>query len=112
LQLLEEEGHLTSEQSDGKRVYTITESGRQLLAEHQGRGGTESGSARRHGFRMGGAGPEMQELGRSVQALMAGMVQVARHGTPAQIRAATTLLDTARREMYAILAQNDVDEPS
>lgn len=33
LQLLEEGGYLTSEQIEGKRVYTITDSGRQLLAE-------------------------------------------------------------------------------
>src|SRR6266540_3292714 len=35
LQLLEDEGHLTSETIDGKRVYTITDSGRQLLDEQR-----------------------------------------------------------------------------
>src|SRR4028118_458823 len=35
LQLLEEGGYLTSEQVEGKRVYTITDSGRQLLAERE-----------------------------------------------------------------------------
>jgi DNA-binding PadR family transcriptional regulator len=31
LQMLEDAGHVTSAEHDGKRVYTITESGRQLL---------------------------------------------------------------------------------
>jgi DNA-binding PadR family transcriptional regulator len=33
LQMLEEGGYLTSEEVDGKRVYTITESGRQFLSD-------------------------------------------------------------------------------
>ena len=33
LQMLEEGGYLTSEQVDGKKVYTITGEGRQLLEE-------------------------------------------------------------------------------
>lgn len=35
LQLLEEMGHVTASQQDGKKVYTITESGQQFLAERE-----------------------------------------------------------------------------
>jgi hypothetical protein len=38
-------------------------------------------------------------------------MQVARHGTPEQIRAVAALLDTTRREIYAILAKGD-DQPA
>jgi DNA-binding PadR family transcriptional regulator len=111
LQLLEEAGQLTSEQSDGKRVYTITEAGQQALAEHQRTSEPVGGRGGRRGFRRGGAGPEMQQLGRSVMALFAGMKQLAQNGTPEQISAATAVFDTARRELYAILAQAGEEKP-
>jgi DNA-binding PadR family transcriptional regulator len=112
LQLLEEAGQLTSEPIDGKRVYTITESGRLMLAEHQQRRAAEGAPSRRHAFRRGSAGPELDDLRRSVMALTAGVLQVARHGTPDQVHAAMTLLDTTRREIYTILARGDADEPA
>jgi hypothetical protein len=43
-------------------------------------------------------------------ALMAGVLQVARHGTPDQVHAAMTLLDATRREIYSILAREEGDE--
>ena len=110
LQLLEEAGHLTSEASEGKRVYTITESGRQLLAERQPQGGPPEGGPGRHGFRGRGAGPELGELRRSGMALIAGVMQVAQHGTPEQIRAVMSRLDAMRREIYTILAQDDSED--
>jgi hypothetical protein len=44
-------------------------------------------------------------------ALSESTMQVARHGTPEQIRAVAALLDTTRREIYAILAKGD-DQPA
>src|SRR5262249_28291667 len=35
LQLLEDEGHVRSETTDGKRIYSITEAGEKLLAERE-----------------------------------------------------------------------------
>ena len=106
LQLLEDEGHVTSESSEGKRVYTITDSGRQLLAERGGQREPEEGG-RRHGFR--GPSPELHELRESVMALSAGVMQAARHGTPDQIRAILKLLDGTRREIYAVLAKDEAE---
>src|SRR5215216_709521 len=65
LQMLEDEGHLTSEMVDGKRIYTITESGQRLLEEHRQRRPDEDFGPRRHGFRGRGAAPELDELRRS-----------------------------------------------
>lgn len=109
LQLLEDEGHLTSATVDGKRVYTITDSGRQLLAERQ-RSEAERPGHERHGFRGRGGGPELEGLRRSMMALMSGVMESARHGTPEQVQAATKLLDSTRREIYAILSQPESDQ--
>lgn len=103
LQLLEDEGHLTSTAVDGKRVYTITDSGRQLLAERRPQQGRDDDAAWRQGFRRH-ASAELDDLRQSSMAATAGVFQVAHHGTPAQVRAVATLLDTLRRDIYAILA--------
>ena len=109
LQLLEDEGHLTSETIEGKRVYTITESGRQLVAERQQHHEDEGGPARWRGFRRGGSGPELHEMRQGVMALLASVMELARHGTPEQVRAVAALLDSTRREIYAILSQSNAD---
>ena len=105
LQLLEDEGSVTSEQIEGKRVYTITEAGRRLLEEHQQRGSRPGGS--RHGE--GRPDLDLDALHRSTMALQASIMQVARHGTPEQRRAALERLDATRREIYRILAQDESD---
>jgi DNA-binding PadR family transcriptional regulator len=112
LQLLEDEGHLTAELVDGKRIYTITESGRGLLEARQQRHAGERSGPAWGAFRGPGGGPELEPLRRSGMALIDSAMQVARHGTPEQIRAATALLDTARREIYAILAKGDDEQPA
>jgi DNA-binding PadR family transcriptional regulator len=112
LQMLEDEGHLTSELVDGKRVYTITESGRAQLAERQQRHAGERSGPPWGAFRGPSGGPELDALRRSGMALSESAMQVARHGTPEQIRAVTALLDTTRREIYAILAKGGEDQPA
>lgn len=109
LQLLEDEGHLSSSTVDGKRVYTITDSGRQLLEAHQQRQAGEGRSQHRHGFYGPAEGSAREELRHSVMALMASIMQAGRHGTPAQVQAVLQLLDTTRREIYAILAKADAE---
>jgi len=99
LQLLEDEGAVTGELVDGKRVYTITEAGRQLLGERDavpapGRGPLGPFAAR----------PEIHELRERSMALMGVLQQVARHGSAEQVRAASEQLEAVRRELYRILA--------
>lgn len=101
LQLLEDEGHLTSETVEGKRVYTITESGRQLLAERQPAGPEWRGP----GWR--GPGLELNELRQTSMSLIASVMQVGKHGTPEQVQAVMKLLDSTRREIYAILSRDE-----
>ena len=105
LQLLEDEGHLTSETVEGKRVYTITESGRQLLTERQ-QNQPEHGPP--FGFR--GPGPELEGLRQTGMSLMASVMQAALHGTAEQKQAVMKLLDSTRREIYAILSRDEKDD--
>jgi DNA-binding PadR family transcriptional regulator len=98
LQLLEDEGHLTSEQVEGKRIYTITESGTRILAERQAEGDGH------RGFRGGEGGEGLDALRRSSMALVEVVMQSARHGTPDQVAAVAQVIDGARREVYRILA--------
>jgi DNA-binding PadR family transcriptional regulator len=111
LQLLEDEGHLTSETVDGKRVYTVTDSGRQLLKERAERSGEREGFGPR-GFRPGRMSPELNNLRESAMALGASVMQAARHGSPEQVRAILELLDATRREVYGILAASDATKKS
>lgn len=104
LQLLEDEGSVVGEPVDGKRVYTITDAGRKALADHQRRA-DESGRGWRG--RRRGPSPELEPLRRSAMSLLGSVMEVARHGTAEQQRAALERLDAARREIYAILARDD-----
>lgn len=109
LQMLEEEGHLTSEVIDGKRVYSVTDSGRELLQGRRPEPAEGRGGPFGRGFRRGGPPPEMHELREQGMALMAGVAQVVRHGSPEQIRAVIARLDAARRDIYAILAGSETE---
>lgn len=103
LQLLEDEGHVTSAVVETKRVYTITEAGTALLAarhEHEA-----SGPAHAHGPEQGGA--PLAALRQSMVALGASVQQAGRHGSPTQRQAVQALLDATRRQVYAILAEED-----
>jgi DNA-binding PadR family transcriptional regulator len=109
LQMLEDEGHLTSEMVDGKRIYTITESGRGQLEARQQRHEGERFGPGWGAFRGPRGGPELDTLRRSGMALSESVMQVVRHGTPEQIRAVMALLDSTRREIYAILSKGGED---
>ena len=99
LQMLEDEGLITSEPVEGKRVYTITEAGRAALDEWLAREGAPG-----EGRMRGGPRPELHTLRESVGALTASLIEVGRHGSPEQIQAAIALVDTTRRNLYSILA--------
>jgi DNA-binding PadR family transcriptional regulator len=93
LQLLEDEGCVTSESVDGKRVYTITDAGRTLLAQRPVEATDEDDEhhAGRH------------ELRESAFRLGAAVWQAARDGEPGALTKVREILDRARREVYAIL---------
>jgi DNA-binding PadR family transcriptional regulator len=97
LQLLSDEGIVSTEESNGRKIYSLTEAGREEVAEAKGsvpweQGGSASGS----GFAaLPKAGGELAQAA----------AQVGRTGSAEQIQEAVAVLDEARRKLYSILAQ-------
>jgi DNA-binding PadR family transcriptional regulator len=101
LQLLEEGGYLTSEMLEGKRVYTITDSGRQLLAEGQNSSRRKRSTA--EGAESVGA---LMELKDAMLGLAAAVMETARPGNQGRVDKVRAVLERSRREIYRILAED------
>jgi DNA-binding PadR family transcriptional regulator len=94
LQTLSDEDMVTSEERDGKRVYTLSKSGQSELAERQQRGEGAPWEGARGG-----------ELREALVALRMAVRQVGAVGTTEQRGRAKTIIDEARRQLYELLAK-------
>lgn len=101
LQMLEEGGYLTSEEVDGKRVYTITESGRQFLSDRHG----QSHSRNTYDSFTETKPSELIELRRTLTELNDAVTQIARSGNLEQANRVRDLLAQVKREIYKLLAE-------
>ena len=101
LQMLEDSGCLTSEQIDGKRVYTITNQGRQLLNEHK----QQCDSEQIDDDWMASEPTELVELRQTLTELNDAVTQMARSGHLEQANQVRDLLVQVKREIYQLLAQ-------
>ncbi|MFQ4143997.1 PadR family transcriptional regulator [Chlorogloeopsis sp. ULAP02] len=101
LQMLEEGGYLTSEQVDGKRVYTITESGRQFLSDRN----QQADSKNTYNSFMESKPSELIELRRTLTQLNDAVTQIARSGNLEQVNRVRDLLVQVKREIYKFLAE-------
>lgn len=100
LQLLEDQELIRSEQTEGRRVYDLTETGRSYIEQHRDElaqvwadvtaGGDDPGREVRDRF---------EQLGGALR-------QVMHAGTATQIAAAGEVLTNARRQLYRILADD------
>jgi len=95
LQMLEDEGYVTSETIEGKRVYTLTDAGREFLGSRPEEAAGESEES--HDLR--------RELRDAAFRLGAAVWQVAREGDPVAAGKVREIVDRARREIYAILGE-------
>lgn len=100
LQMLEEGGYLTSEEVEGKRVYTITESGRQFLSDRP-----QPHSQGPHDRFADDKATDLIELRRTVTELNDAIAQVARNGNSEQTNRVRDLLVQVKREIYKLLAE-------
>ena len=100
LQLLEDEGLLTSEVVDGRRTYSLTDDGRKAAEEHPMAGDRwlETDAA--------GEPPDLRRLAASV---MEAVMQVRRIGTPEANATAREILTDARRRLYRLLADDEAE---
>ena len=97
LQQLEDEGLVRSEERDGRRVFALTEAGREAVASGPSRPAAPWDVAR-------GVDEAVALRDLSVQVGAAAM-QVAQVGTPATIARAEQMLSETRRRLYQLLAE-------
>ncbi|MGZ4604393.1 MAG: PadR family transcriptional regulator [Kineosporiaceae bacterium] len=102
LQQLQDEGLVTSTDSDGRKVFDLTAEGRRYVEDHA--------DELREPWQVGEHGPRnrAQALMRATFALGSAVQQVARLADDEQAAQALGVLEEARRAMYRILAG---DEP-
>lgn len=100
LQMLSDEGLVKVNEQDGKKVYTLTEEGRQEA---------EAASSKPAPWKTAAEQdlPEQMKLPRAATRLAQAVAQVVRGGTAAQARDACDVIDEARRKIYLILAEAD-----
>jgi DNA-binding PadR family transcriptional regulator len=104
LQQLEDEELVSEQKSEtGRRVYELTEAGREKAAALPSPAPWEQVAAT--------ANDETADFRSLVFQVLGAVKQVAGAGTPAQIEAAEDVLRTARRSLYQILAEDASEEP-
>jgi DNA-binding PadR family transcriptional regulator len=96
LQLLEDEGLVTSTEHEGKRVFEVTEAGRAETTRRLEEAGGPPWSDLQTG---GGWKAHIGQL-----AMAARQIQMA--GTPAQVKEAERILNEARKQLYRLLAED------
>ena len=99
LQLLEDEGLVSGNEVEGKRVFSLTDAGRERVEAQRQRGqvppweDVAEGEESMHGLRS------------ATFQLGAAAMQVAHTGSTEQVERAAAILNEARRKIYAILAE-------
>ncbi|KQR20797.1 PadR family transcriptional regulator [Microbacterium sp. Leaf151] len=99
LQLLTDEGLVQSEESNGRKTYSLTAEGRAAAGDEttERTAPWESAGSRDSG--------RMTALPKAGVELAQAAAQVARTGDKEQVQQAVEILDEARRKLYSILAQ-------
>ncbi len=98
LQLLEDQGFVLSETSEGRRQYTLTDQGRAELANGPKKSAPWETMVR-------GANPNDFALRVALRQVATAVSQVAEAGTPEQKVRAEKLITELRRQMYLLLAE-------
>lgn len=99
LQMLEDGDYIRGQERDGKRTYEITDKGRELLSQRE----TADGDETFDGENIYGI---IAEAMRQVHGIKDAVKQIARSGNIETYRKAVAVLDKARRELFAILADH------
>ena len=96
LQLLEDEGLVRAEDVEGKRVFSLTEAGRERLAE---RGGSKSPWEQEE------QDSDRHKLRAEAFRLRAALVQIGQAGDEKQVEQALEILTETRKRLYGLLAE-------
>jgi DNA-binding PadR family transcriptional regulator len=101
LQQLEDEGLIRSEELDGRKLFQLTDAGRDYVKE---RGADKPAPWEQMS---GDVSDQAFALGKLMREVASAFVQVMKTGSEAQIGEARKVLDAARRDLYRILADGD-----
>jgi DNA-binding PadR family transcriptional regulator len=101
LQQLEDEGLIRSEEHDGRKLYALTDAGREVVEER--------GSERPAPWAQmsDDAGSQAHELGRLMREVGFAFMQVMQTGGERQLGRAREILAEARRDLYRVLADGE-----
>ena len=102
LQLLEDEGLIKGEETEGKRRFSLTDEGRAEAGKRSGATPWEEVTA--------GVDPRQLQFREAVLQLRAAVQQIARAGNAEQSGRARDVLDEARKAIYGILAEDSPAE--
>jgi DNA-binding PadR family transcriptional regulator len=103
LQAMEDQGLVTANKSEGRRVFSLTDEGK-TTADAAGDGPAPWEDAAR------GANRSLVDLRGLMMAVGAAVMQMGRAGNEQQIKAVGEILDETRRRIYLILAEGPVTE--
>ena len=95
LQQLEDEGLVRGEDRDGRRIYSLTDEGRQAAEKAAGSRPWDVDSA------------DDQDARQVFMQVAQAAMQVYQVGSPAQVAEARRILVNTRRELYGLLARDD-----
>ncbi len=99
LQAMEEQGLIAGEQDGSRRVFSLTDAGREAVATQA------EGQAPMPWEQMAQASGPRLALRQAVGALFAAVAQVERTGTDEQAEKATAIVDQSRKALYLLLAE-------
>src|SRR5271166_4877627 len=100
---LEDEGLIRTEQSEGRKLFAITDAGRKVV-EERGEDRPAPWEQMSDEF-----SPKAHELGKAMRDVAFAFAQVMRTGSESQIARAGEILAAARRDLYRVLADGDVE---
>jgi DNA-binding PadR family transcriptional regulator len=106
LQQLEDEGLIRSQETDGRKLFALTDEGRAYVAERD-----ESAPAPWQQM-SGDISDGARELGTVIREVTHAFVQIVRTGSEGQMAKAREVLVGARRDLYRILADGNGEEGS
>lgn len=101
LQQLEDEGLIRAEEHDGRKLFALTDTGRDFVSE---RGSERPAPWAQVG---GDVGSQARELGKLMREVAYAFAQVMKTGGEEQMAKAREVLAHARRDLYRILADGD-----
>jgi DNA-binding PadR family transcriptional regulator len=101
LSALQDEGLVDDEKIEGRRVFSLTEAGHAHVGERAEDLATVFDAYEQR------EEPEQTDTRALVAGVAAAAVQVLATGTPAQVQGAQQLLAQARRDLYALLAEDE-----